>query len=492
MEEERSLSLLKFMANEGLVPSPREEEKRKNVILNLKQIVVAWAKKVAWQRRLPRLQIASTNATILTYGSYGLGVYGPESDIDAICVGPFFATLAEDFFIVLRNMLKNRPEVSNIHCVKDAKVPLMRFKFDGISIDLPYAQLKVLAVPDNVDMLNPFFLMNIDETSWKSLSGVRANQRILQFVPNLENFQSMLRCIKLWARRRGVCGNLNGFLGGVHLAILSAVVCQKYPNASVSALISNFFATYATWPWPTPVMLQDGMSSPAEDFIETRSFMPIRLPCSPHEYCHSNITKSTYYRIRTEFLRGHSLTKDLLKPDFDWNGIFEPFPYSKKYTRFVKIYLSAPDQDEVGDWVGWVKSRFRALLLKLEGLQGQCDPSPVEYADRDVSEPNVVFYWGLNPSRSNYIDLESVEEDFLRNIYSGYHGTRRKLELSIVKAAELPKNAQFNSGNGKKMKAYWKVVDKEQRTPAYSQHLPGYFVGYLATNGDTECPSCGG
>jgi len=45
-------------------------------------------------------------------------------------------------------MLKGRLEVSEIHCVKDAKVPLMRFKFDGISIDLPFAQLKVLSVPE--------------------------------------------------------------------------------------------------------------------------------------------------------------------------------------------------------------------------------------------------------------------------------------------------------------------------------------------------------
>lgn len=45
-------------------------------------------------------------------------------------------------------MLKSRPEVSEIHCVKDAKVPLMRFKFDGISVDLPYAQLQVFSVPE--------------------------------------------------------------------------------------------------------------------------------------------------------------------------------------------------------------------------------------------------------------------------------------------------------------------------------------------------------
>lgn len=56
--------------------------------------------------------------------------------------------MQEDFFIVLHNMLRSTPEVSEIHCVKDAKVPLMRFKLDGILIDLPYAQLKVLYVPE--------------------------------------------------------------------------------------------------------------------------------------------------------------------------------------------------------------------------------------------------------------------------------------------------------------------------------------------------------
>lgn len=45
-------------------------------------------------------------------------------------------------------MLKSRPEVSEVHCVKDAKVPLIRFKFDGILVDLPYAQLRVLSVPN--------------------------------------------------------------------------------------------------------------------------------------------------------------------------------------------------------------------------------------------------------------------------------------------------------------------------------------------------------
>lgn len=58
-------------------------------------------------------------------------------------------------------------------------------------------------------------------------------------------------------------------------------------------------------------------------------------------------------------------TQDLSRPKFDWSGVFEPFPYAKKYTRFLKICLSASDRDELGDWVGWVKSRFRFLLVKV-------------------------------------------------------------------------------------------------------------------------------
>ncbi|KAL3321475.1 hypothetical protein AABB24_039214 [Solanum stoloniferum] len=186
MEIERSMSLLQVMVNEGLVPCGEEEMKRRNAIDKLKKIVVEWVKTVTYQRGLPKKYLKFASGTILTYGSYGLGVYNSESDIDALCVGPYFATIAEDFFIVLHNMLASRPEVSEIHCVKDAKVPLMRFKFDGISIDLPYARLKVISIPENLDVFNPFFLKNIDDTSWKSLSGVRANRSILHLVPNIE------------------------------------------------------------------------------------------------------------------------------------------------------------------------------------------------------------------------------------------------------------------------------------------------------------------
>ena len=157
----------------------------------------------------------------------------------------------------------------------------------------------------------------------------------------------MVRCVKLWAKRRGVYGNVRayvsllscvqgwrfsilsflsfyylrtfhpsilyllqlfGYFGGVHLAILAAFVCQRNPHANLNVLISTFFKTFSGLPWPTPVALEGGRL-PTEGTRDTRALMPIQLPCSPYEYCHSNITKSTFYRITTELTLGHALTR---------------------------------------------------------------------------------------------------------------------------------------------------------------------------------------
>lgn len=56
----------------------------------------------------------------------------------------FMCWLQHHFFVVLRQMLEGRPEVSELHSIEGAKVPLMRFKFNGILVDFPYVQLPVI------------------------------------------------------------------------------------------------------------------------------------------------------------------------------------------------------------------------------------------------------------------------------------------------------------------------------------------------------------
>ncbi|XP_059065629.1 nuclear poly(A) polymerase 3 isoform X2 [Cryptomeria japonica] len=203
MDIVRTHALEKFLGDAELI-STEEATKRRNVLHQLEQIVKRWVKKVAWQRRLSEDLKESSNAKIFPFGSYHLGVHGPEADIDALCVGPCYATLEDDFFIVLCNMLKNTSGVSEVQCVKNANVPLMRFKFTGISIDLVYARLSLRAIPEDIEILDERLMENLDDTSMKSLRGRIGTARIQQLVPNLETFRSTLRCIKFWAKRRGV------------------------------------------------------------------------------------------------------------------------------------------------------------------------------------------------------------------------------------------------------------------------------------------------
>lgn len=59
---------------------------------------------------------------------------------------------------MLHDMLMEMPEVTELHPVPDAHVPVLKFKLKGISIDLLYARLALWVIPEVIVRQTSVFL----------------------------------------------------------------------------------------------------------------------------------------------------------------------------------------------------------------------------------------------------------------------------------------------------------------------------------------------
>uniref|UniRef100_A0A8C6YSU9 polynucleotide adenylyltransferase n=2 Tax=Nothoprocta perdicaria TaxID=30464 RepID=A0A8C6YSU9_NOTPE len=227
-----------------------EDEEQLNhrlvVLGKLNNLVKEWISELGESKNLPPSVVGNVGGKIFTFGSYRLGVHTKGADIDALCVAPRHVERS-DFFQSFFEKLKHQEEIKNLRAVEDAYVPVVKFEFDGIEIDLVFARLSVQTISDNLDLGDDSRLRSLDIRCIRSLNGCRVTDEILHLVPNKENFRLTLRAIKLWAKRRGIYSNMLGFLGGVSWAMLVARTCQLYPNALASTLVNKFFLVFSKW-----------------------------------------------------------------------------------------------------------------------------------------------------------------------------------------------------------------------------------------------------
>ncbi|XP_061369611.1 nuclear poly(A) polymerase 4 isoform X2 [Gastrolobium bilobum] len=452
----RNLELEKFLLDSGLYESNEEAATRQEVLQRLDQIVKSWVKQLTRQRGYTDQMVEDANAIIFTFGSYRLGVHGPGVDIDTLCIGPSYVNREEDFFIILHNILAEMEEVTELQPVPDAHVPVMKFKFQGISIDLLYASISRLVVPEDLDISHGSVLHDVDEPTVRSLNGCRVADQILKLVPNVEHFRTTLRCLKFWAKRRGVYSNVTGFLGGVNWALLVARVCQLYPNAIPSMLVSRFFRVYTQWRWPNPVMLcsieenelgfpvWDPRRNPRDRF----HIMPIITPAYPCMNSSYNVSASTLRVMMEQFRYGNKICDEIELNKAQWSALVQPYVFFEAYKNYLQVDIIASDTDDLLAWKGWVESRLRQLTLKIErdtnGML-QCHPYPHEYADTSKPCAHSAFFMGLQRregvrgQEGQQFDIRGTVDEFRQeiNMYV-YWKPGMEIYVSHVRRKQLP------------------------------------------------------
>nr|GMD42728.1 nuclear poly(A) polymerase 4-like isoform X1 [Ipomoea batatas] len=183
---QRNAELEKFLRDSGAYGKEEEAAKGEEVLCKLDQIVKCWVKQLTRQRGYTDQMVEDANSIIFTCGSYRLGVHVPGTAIDTLCIGPSYVNRKEDFFIILRDVLAEMEEVTEIRCVLEAHVPVMKFRFQGISINLLYASISRLVVLEDLDISDCSVLYYIDETTLQSLNGCRVADELMKLVPNVE------------------------------------------------------------------------------------------------------------------------------------------------------------------------------------------------------------------------------------------------------------------------------------------------------------------
>jgi poly(A) polymerase len=371
-------TMFEFMKTEIPLESDEEMQKRSVALAEVKRIFREWVKYVAIEIvHLPEEEAIDVGGNLYISGSHRLGVREPGVDIDVVCVAPRFC-LREHFFTSLKERLLSLQEVTNLSAIETAKVPIMTFDYGLINIDLSFARLNDNTVPEDVDIFDDKILRNVDTATEKSLNGPRVTDLIFHLVPNFDNFLKVLRCIRKWAKVRGIYGNKLGYLGGVNCNILVAFVCQLYPKASPSSLLARFFRVYNTWKWPEPILLTQIKPNPPGEQREVWSkeqyqyvhAMPIITPAYPSMNSSVSVTLHTRNVMLTEFKRGNDVVQQIIREKGDnWSRLFTPSDFFVKYNHYLCCHIIATgDNEDSRSWIGFVESRLVRLPDYLQKL----------------------------------------------------------------------------------------------------------------------------
>ena len=259
------------------------------------------------------------------------------------------------------------------------------WQWQNNDIDSPSNDMDI----DEIMRIDDAMLAGLDESSVRSINGVRVAQFLLDTLTEgcsndgclplsihddatsclqrLDKFRLTLRLVKAWARNHGLYANVLGFLGGVNWAILVCYICVRHPNELPSRLLQIFFHTFANWSWPDPVSLSKQQNDPPlgvqplpswdpiNIYRDSTHLMPIITPCYPSMNSSYNVGEPQLRRMRYELLKASKLCDTIMNDIASsisvscWDVLFEGNDFFKQHANYLQV-CSCVDSFNYDNW----------------------------------------------------------------------------------------------------------------------------------------------
>lgn len=427
-----------YLQRNNVIENIEERTKREKVVILLNTIVPNFQRKVEKHTDYKRGDI---ECILSPFGSYGLGGYIRNADIDLVLLCPWIVR-RQDFYSFFPELLKQHPTVRDVEVIRQTAVPIIKCTIDSISIDISFVRLRMNKLPPDLDLLDDNLLSAIDDHCRASMDGPRVNRFILNHIKSehLPVFRISLQCVKHWATQRDIyskpCGYLNGSTWTFLLFKTYLVESSASNSMSVTSLLYSFFDTWANWPWQTPVLFTNnipGKNGEPLAYADLTEFddavMPIVSPCYPVSGSAPFVTRSTLKVMTREFHRAQIILSTPTNSQAIFHKLFNQTNYFKKFNDFICITTTSLTAGSHDIWTRRMTYAVPQLLSLIESnsnikhLQAMVKPFVLTYNYKTTQE-RMALQNGMSPEEAKTQSMVGAINPGILNIIYSFVGIK--------------------------------------------------------------------
>ncbi|GKQ40605.1 poly(A) polymerase [Streptomyces sp. A012304] len=306
-----------------------------------------------------RLADALGEGVVHLAGSRRMGCALDGADLDLVAALPGTVDLAA----VRARVTAALPEAERMREVVGARVPGLRFRTDGLDVDLVVVATGPVPAGEAVARRT-----ELGEAAAVALSAVSDADTVMASLGGraASRFAELARGVKAWARARGLDAAPFGGLPGMAWAVLAARTVRESPDvADADELLRRFFATWAAWDWREPVAL-------IGDGHQPRGALTVMTPSAPVRSCTEQVGPGLRDLLSQELYQAWETVEAATAPDTDpWRQLLCPPPLHRRHAAWAVVTVLPRRAEDFDELNGRVRGRMRALLGALEDAGAQ-------------------------------------------------------------------------------------------------------------------------